>query len=237
MRIAIGLPAYGGKVVSHQGMTWIRLGSQLGLHPKCQVISFMTVDICGVDRARNYLLQQAREAKADWLLSIDSDVWIDRGDLFQMIEDGEKMEAAVIGPPVMMRGAVQKPMVYRFVNKIRPCVSDVCKRAEGHSGECIYDQEKAVVADGLDQNRQRTVEGHLVDVEHRKVSEVDAIGGSCLAINLHRIGQSQFCFTPTISEDLEFCRQVKEIDGKILVDGRIRTCHMDRTSSILVWEK
>lgn len=211
MRIAIGLPAYGGKVVSHQGMTWIRLGSQLGLHPDCQVIGFMPVDICGIDRARNYLLQQAREAKADWLLMIDSDVWIDRGDLFQMIEDGEKMGAAVIGPPVMMRGAVQKPMVYRFKRLARMNVSD--GSVEAH------------------------VEGVLHDVEAGKVSEVDAIGGSCLAINLHRIGQSQFCFTPAISEDLEFCRQVKEIGEKILVDGRIRTCHMDRSSSILVWNE
>ena len=209
MRVGIGLPAYGGTVCAWQGITWLTLGARLGAHPNISLAMFLPVDICGVDRARNHLLKIARDSNLDWLLMMDSDVWVEgKGDLLKMIHDAEMRKASVVGPSVIMRGAKQVPMVYKFEEKA--------------SQEIIG---------------QKTVEGKLFEPKAGEVTEVDAIGGSCMAIHLKRTEGCYFAFTGNVSEDLEFCRQVREKGGKVLVDGRIRTCHLDRqTSIILVWE-
>ncbi len=56
--------------------------------------------------------------------------------------------------------------------------------------------------------------------------DVDAIGAACMAINLQLLGDAVFQFTDTLSEDLEFCRQIKEQGGKILVDTSVKTAHL-----------
>lgn len=56
--------------------------------------------------------------------------------------------------------------------------------------------------------------------------KVDAVGAALMAINLRKIGFATFKFTDRLSEDLEFCRQVRENGGKILVDKRVETGHL-----------
>jgi hypothetical protein len=50
-------------------------------------------------------------------------------------------------------------------------------------------------------------------------------------VNLHEIERTKatFRFTDELSEDLEFCRQVREGSGKIFVDTRVRTAHLSRS--------
>jgi hypothetical protein len=95
--------------------------------------TFITMDVCGVDRARNYLLAHAMAQGADWLLMVDSDTWTDNGGgLLTMILAGAQLEATIIGAPVY-RSVDGKQMlnVYQREDGKRVCIDPRDMRAGG----------------------------------------------------------------------------------------------------------
>lgn len=70
-----------------------------------------------------------------------------------------------------------------------------------------------------------------------RLVKVDAIGGACMAINLHKIGDAMFSFTDEDSEDLNFCKQIREQSGKIFIDPRVKTSHLGKAQSIIYQPK
>lgn len=175
------------------------------------------IDMNGIDNARNALLYTARQAKAvdagrgiDWLLMIDSDTWVQTGsELIRMIIDAEDKQAAIVGAPVMMRG-IQSPVnVFRYVEQ---------RRIEGES--------KVVRVEPIPVGKLAS------DSRSGELYEVDGIGAAVMAVCLNRIKDATFRFVNrdgvSISEDLEFCRQVKTVGGSIYADLRVSTHHVNK---------
>lgn len=201
IKIALGLPAYRGRIASQHAATWFSLGKYLGAMSNSSEplfeSSIITVDCNGVDRARNNLLAHAMSTGHEWLLMLDDDTWIEGDDpggaLFSMMWDGlHTQKAAVVGAAVRRRGA-EGLNVYR--------------KTDGRYSSINLGKIGVALASAR----------HI---------DVDAIGAACMAINLQLLGDAVFQFTDTHSEDLEFCRQIKEAGGKILVDTNVKTAHL-----------
>jgi hypothetical protein len=192
---------------------WLELGSALAQSfERFELAMFGYVDISPVDRARNMLMARAMLASADWLLMVDADTWVESAtsaadaglSLLRMISDADRAGATVVGAPVVCRTTA------------------------------LDDKPKLSVWHGVVQTTQTANPDGLLAVRYQAatsvfgVGECDAIGAACMAINLHKVGDAHFAFTPDLSEDLEFCRQVRAMGGKIIVDGRVRTGHLAR---------
>lgn len=201
LNLAVGVPAYGGKLVSEHARMFLELGNSLACSSeRFELVMFATADINGVDRARNFLLAGAMIKSADWLLMIDADTWVESNDvsvdagflLLRMISDADRAEATIVSAPVILR-AVAKPD-----NSSLPMA--------------IYSETEA---------------GHIA-VTQAVSGQAYAVGAACMAINLHKIAEAKFQFTDDLSEDLDFCRQIRGLGGKIIVDARVRTGHLSR---------
>lgn len=221
LKLAIGLPAYGGQVSAHHARMWLELGNVLGASSdRFQLIGFNYLDMNPIDRARNFLLADAMRRGADWLFMIDADTWIvgdqheDAGfQLLRMISDAERREAAIVMAPVMARQVdptKRTVMAYRVAGEANPSIDSVDGRGQGHTPITLADEKRGLV-------------------------EVDAGATACMAIDLHQAnnrGMAIFQFTPELSEDLFFCKTVREHGGKIFVDTRVRTAHLSRPAPI-----
>lgn len=197
VKIAVGVPAYGGKVAVGQAKMWLAFGAAMRsaiVAGHANFTAFVTMDVCGVDRARNFLLAHAMAQGADWLLMVDADTWTDNGGgLLTMILAGKQLGAAVIGAPVY-RSVDGKQMlnVYQRENDQRVCIDPRDMRAGGI-----------------------------------QPFEVDSIGSAVMAVNLHKVpADLSFKFTEDTSEDLYFCEGIKKAGGKIYCDRRIDTSHI-----------
>jgi len=197
IKIAVGIPAYGGRVAVGQAKQWLAFGA--AMHKAISIghadfTTFITMDVCGVDRARNFLLAHAMAQGADWLLMVDADTWTDNGGgLLAMILAGAKLGAAIIGAPVY-RSVDGKQMlnVYWRENDQRVCINPRDMRAGGI-----------------------------------QPFEVDSIGSAVVAIDLHQVPVDlSFKFTEDVSEDLYFCDGIKKAGGKIYCDRRVETNHI-----------
>jgi hypothetical protein len=207
--LAIALIAYGGQVTSNQALMWLTLGSSLQDRRRFRLIQSNTWDINPVDRARNVALASAMAADADWLLMLDADVFAQRGlsgqsggwALLNMIDDADAAGFDVVAAPVVRRLNAPLPMVYRLR-----------------------------VAD----NWLLPIENIDLETEPRGLVPIDAAATAIMAINLHAVGEASFRFVEAgpnqqgLSEDLEFCRQMKAQGRKIACDTRIVTGHMAR---------
>lgn len=69
----------------------------------------------------------------------------------------------------------------------------------------------------------------------RGFNEVDEVGAACMAVNMHAVNQAnaRFEFTEALSEDREFCRQMRAAGHRICVDGRVRTGHLSKPPPLL----
>lgn len=70
-------------------------------------------------------------------------------------------------------------------------------------------------------------------LDHHRYEEVDAIGGAVIAINLHRIHNVDFRWRykengRSVSEDINFCQNLRAFDEKVYLDTRVRTKHVDK---------
>lgn len=210
IKLAIGIPAYGGQVSAAHAHMWLELGAMLrGSDERFKLGMFGYADVNGVDRARNYLVAGAMLKECDWLFMIDADTFveadrrqadIDAGFMIlRMISDAERAGATIVSAPVIRRVAASDKREF-----------------------AVY---RSVPASNQHRSGHEALTSLTWDVP---LIPAFAVGAACMAINLHQIGDSMFKFTETLSEDLEFCRQIRELGGKILVDTRVRTGHMSR---------
>jgi GT2 family glycosyltransferase len=119
LKLAVGLPAYRGQICAAQSIMWAQFGAAVARQPDdVQIVMFAHVDTCGIDRARNALVRQAIVAKADWLLSVDSDTFAVAGkDLLRMILE-RPADAAAVGAAVIRRGETTRaPNVWRWTGE------------------------------------------------------------------------------------------------------------------------
>ncbi len=208
INLAVGLPCYGGKLCAEQARMWVEFGNTLGASAeRFKLVMFGYVDINGIDKARNQLVHDAITARADWLLMIDADTWVEStgtaGDdagfqILRMISEAERHAppAAIVGAAVVRRQLADD---------------------RGADAVAVYDSAGTRLASNeLD----------------RPFTEVGAIGAAVMAINIGRTLDANFAFVETASEDLNFCRQVRERGGLILIDSRVRTGHLSRQAPL-----
>lgn len=119
IKLAIGTPAYRGIIASGQSRMWLGLGVALGqVREHIELVAMIDLDMNGIDNARNTLLDAARDAKADWLLMLDSDTWCEPGKLLvRMILDAEARSAAIVAAPVAVRGVASGLNVKRWIEE------------------------------------------------------------------------------------------------------------------------
>lgn len=204
IKLAVGLPAYRGIIASGQAKMFMEIGAALAKSKEAiQLIMIADIDVCGVDRARNMLVAHAMKQGADWLLMVDSDTWVDAGqDLIRMVIEAPQ-DAALVGAAVRVRGTGALN-VFRVDDKT--------------------DEMVAITADEMTTIKLGT---------SKRYEEVDAIGGAVIAINLHRIHNVDFRWRykengRSVSEDINFCQNLRAFDEKVYLDTRVHTKHVDK---------
>lgn len=212
-RITVGVPAYGGFVHAGQIRMWMELGNAIGASPeRFELMSVGYVDVNGIDRARNLLLATALQTGSDWLLMIDADTWVealgeeDAGfQLLRMISDAERAEATIVGAAVAHRGAP--------------------------------DAEHSVMV--YVENPESSAPGSLTKIPivgmPRRLHKVDALATAVFAVDVRRIGETQF-HAPSqlgeLGEDLRFCQSIAAQGGTVFVDPRVNTRHLGRAAHL-----
>ncbi len=242
IKLAIGVPSYGGKLLAEHMRMWIEVGGILMNSPeRFQLIMHAHFDINPVDRARNMIVAKAMELGADWLFMVDADTWVegygegkdhvDAGfQILRMISEAERADATIVSAPVYKRSLgtdrIRELAVYRRGSEpnafMDPSGEDAPLDTVGNPRTMM-----PVSADALDCPLPGwTRVGNL--------HPVDAVGAACCALNLAKINEydAWYRFTDKLSEDLELCRQVRVADGKIFVDRRVRTGHLSRAFPI-----
>lgn len=228
--LAIGTPAYGGHIDREHAGMWFSLGfamrdTQAVILP---TLGPLTPDVQPTCQARNRLLKQAIEARADWLLSIDADVVHDGGgelnggyDLIQMVLDGQRRGAAIIGAAVPQRSGDPHLMAYKETT------------ASG------YDPDTGVHQENRGGAGFRPIDAADVDEcgdGANLVIPVARVSGSCWAINVDWVARCMpnppwFTFAykdgtlRQLGEDMWFCDRVRERGGAILCDRRFTPRH------------
>lgn len=215
LRIAFGIPAYGGLISAGHARMWLELGAILASSPeRFELATMMFIDTQPVDRTRNLIVERALAAKADWLLMIDADTYVVDDEngagfpLLRMISDADRAGAMLVGAPYVLRGDTEHLAVYRSIS---------------------VDATDRMLGWPLGHKPIKVSEGP------RQMYEAFAVGTGCVGLDLRDVAQHemQFRFTDDLSEDLDMCRQIRNLGGKILVDGRITTAHMSRSMPLM----
>lgn len=201
--LAIGLPVYTGQLTAFAQRMWLSVGATLAASTRFRYVGTTLVETCGIDVARNTLVAAAMRQQADWLLMVDADTWHDDGfDILTMISDADRAGADVV--------AAQVP-----------------KRDPDDTHLMVY----------------RYVDGKRTNAKLGKQLEpIDAAATAMMAIRLAPVMERAppwFKFDwgsarlkPTLSEDLYFCKQVRDAGGLILGDGRFVAKHLQRPQII-----
>jgi hypothetical protein len=201
IRLAVGIPAYSSRVsaghmlqAGQLAWAWAKAGLPAPL--------FVTVDTAGVDKARNLLVAKARDAKCDWLLMCDADTYYPIPQaIFQMIHEGDRRQAAVIGAPVKMR----KRPGYNV--------------SRGEKFALVPEEEwrKQVIAVDRIGTAFTAVNMHWLGDKwpHSPWFKFEHLEG---------------LVPETVGEDYWFCGGVKQRGGTILADGRFEPVHVEASN-------
>ena len=207
IKLGLGIPAYGAQLTAEHAQMWLEIGAMLGRSERFTLGMFGFADVCPVDKARNYLLAHAMQSGCDWLFMIDDDTFV-RADRSVDDADAGFFILRMISEAARLDAAiVAAPVLHRGRN-------EYMVYTEGPNDKPVAVTDLIRAAPG----------GHF-----GAFFPAHAVATACIAINLHKIGESMFKFTDELSEDLDFCRQIRELGGKILVDTRVRTGHMSRS--------
>lgn len=203
LKLAIGLPVYTGQITAFAQRMWLSLGATLASSTRFQYVGTTLIETCGIDVARNRLVASAHQQGADWLLMIDADTWHDDGfDILTMVSDADRAGAAVV--------AAQVP-----------------KRDPDDTHLMVY----------------RYVNGRRTNaILGKQLEPIDAAATAMMAIRLSAVedfAPPWFMFewrghalTPALSEDLYFCKRIRDAGGLILGDGRFVAKHLQRPQVI-----
>lgn len=220
LKIGVITCNYGGQIVAEQARMWCEFGNVVGASSeRFRLACFGHVDMQPITKARNTAIAQAMTRGVDWLLMIDSDTWVlgqgedDAGFmLLRMISDAHRKGAILVGAPVVRRTMVPDCRDWRLA---------------------IYDdQDTGYVGAPLS----------WLEVQPRSLVPIHAIGAACIAINLNALAEIDsdtkplmFDWPDDLSEDLDFCRQIRTRTGpdKIFADPRVRTAHLSKAYPLL----
>lgn len=205
LKIAVGIPAYGDTLTAHHARMWLEFGNVLGAsHEKFRLGLFETIDVNPIDKARNMLLAHAITTQCDWLLMVDADTWV----------EGYGDEDAGFQLLRMIADAHRNDATI-------VCAAVVPRGGapEGPSMVWVKDDNRMVSVYELGNER------HLV--------EIHSCATACIAIDVRKAAEynAHFKFSE-LSEDLDFCKQVREAGGKIFCDPRVRTGHKSRPAAL-----
>lgn len=218
INLAIGCPAYGGSVIAQQNRMWLELGNAIGGSPdRFRLTMFGNVDVQPIDKARNMLIAYAMTRSSNWLFSVDADTWVestkdeDAGfQILRMISEADRLGAVIASAAVVKRTGAETLDVGRAAYEL-----------------AVY--ENPTVAD-----KHVGVAPSWLEGKGRRLVPVYAVGAACFALNLTKLASIEpaimYRFTPQLSEDLDFCAQLRQHFGEkaVLVDPRIRTGHQSR---------
>jgi hypothetical protein len=207
IKLAIGLPSYGSRIQAQAAEMWMTLGSCLAdSRERFELVKFSIVDVCGVDVARNRLVEEAITAKADWLFMVDSDTWHHDGfDILSMISKADREGAAVVVAPVPKRDPNDPHlMIYRQLGTERDSVHR--KILDNHPFELVPIDSAATAFMAM------------------RVSFVEKLPKPWFRFQYIE-GTNRF-----VSEDLGFCAAVKENGGKIFAYREFTCKHLHRPS-------
>lgn len=210
LKLGIGLPAYGGRVSMYVGEALFHLGYALASAENRFVFSsFAKLDVCGVDIARNRIVDSAIQAGLDWVLMIDSDThWEPENafDVLQMISSADHAGAAVVAAPVPKRDPSDSHlMVYRETGAGRVPLTREQLASEGMSDPLVDITSAATALMAIDVG---FVKEKLSPPWFRFVWQDDSI--------------------KFLSEDLYFCGRVLAAGGRIVCDSRFIARHLQR---------
>lgn len=235
LKLAIGLPAYGGKIIAEQARMWAELGNTCGAsNERFRLTMFGHVDVNPIDRARNLLVAQAMLHNSDWLFMVDADTYVEAfGDedagmqILRMISDADRLGCMLVSAAVVLRG----------------------KADDGTHKLAVYDRNR----DG----KYKPQPIDWIHTQNRRLIPVDAVGAACFAINVRKLAEIEpallYQFTDTLSEDLGMCRAlldpqvgaVRDADGRVIrereispnfvmVDPRVLTGHVGKPEILSV---
>jgi hypothetical protein len=227
--LAVGLPAYGGKVDAFHFQMGVMLGHALAANEgRINLLGMGVKDENPIADARNLLVWEALklEPSVDWFLMIDADTYHegdDAGlDILRMIKAGHQLGAAIIGAPVRARGMVDHPRTV--------WIEDEVSRIQ------VAGRPAPIPSQSLASE----------DYYHSSVKECTRIGGAFTAVNLNWLRANMpdppwYAHEPMMQgppqsrlrgygEDLSFCDRVRIRGGKIFVDGRFFPMHVMQPS-------
>lgn len=223
LKISLGVPAYGSMVHAGHIRMWAEIGNTIGASPdRFQLTDLGYVDLNGIDRARNWLLAKAFKLGADWLVMIDADTWIESVGA----EDAGFQLARMVSDADRAGAIIVGAPVAR-------------RGAERH--------EVMVYRGDPRSSKPGQLEPISVEELGRGLKPVDALATAVFAVKITAIGECRFKFTDELSEDLDFCAQVRNhaalsserpFDSSrqgpvpILVDTRVNTRHLSRPVAI-----
>lgn len=206
LKLFIGVPAYGGFVRSETIQMWIELGASLAdACDRFALAGILVIDTQPIDRARNFLVAHAMQANADWLLMIDADTWV-----------------SPINSPVHPPDDAGYQLLRMISEADRASVTVVGAPVQRRGHEGINVAGVPLVGSGSQHEE-------MVD---RMLRSCNSIGAAIMAIRLDKLGEISFKWTDTLGEDLNLCKDVREAGGRVYVDGRVKTAHMDRPAPL-----
>ncbi len=185
IRIGVGIPAYMSKVSAGHMMqagqlawAWAKAGLPAPL--------FLTVDSAGVDKARNLLVAKATLQA-----------------IYQMIADGDKAGAAVIGAPVKMRN--------------RPGYNV----SRGDKYELVAEEEW----------RKKVVDVDRIGSAFTAIN-MRWMAANWPLSPWFKFDHIEGPNPESVGEDYYFCAQVKARGGAILADGRFEPIHVGASNEV-----
>lgn len=214
IRLGIGLPAYGGKIDMNASRMWMSMGFALeSASNRFQLVGHSLVDVCGVEVARNRLVEEAIAADADWLLMIDADSWVDDAfSILQGVSSAARSGAVAYAIPTPRRGGADTHlMIYRDVGGVRQALT-------------ANELAAAKIAHG--------------DTPGTALVPVDSAATAMMAFDVRFVREKlappwfrfewKYGTTTFVSEDLAFCRRLTEAGGRIVADASIVAHHRQR---------
>ncbi len=210
IKLGVGIPAYGGKVVSNHCEMFLSLGITLAAsEQRFSFVMLSLMDTCGVDIARNRIFESAFAHQCDWVLMVDCDTYHTDGyNILRMISEADRIEdAAVVVAPVPKRDPMDsRLMIYKHNDK----------------GQRIPIKQHELEIDKLTEIDSAATALMAVNINFVK-SKLTPPWFRFVYVD----GTTRF-----LSEDLHFCQLVKANGGKIFADGRFKPNHLQRPEII-----
>lgn len=201
IKLGIGIPAYGGNVAMQHVSMWLGMGFALASTIERFTLRMLTpVDVCGIDVARNRLVQEAINADCDWLLMVDADTWHEDGfNILQAISTADRNHDTVVIVPTPRRDNDNPHLM-------------------------IYDENLKAIGDTLDTTKQSKVAYGATSMIAIDVTFLRQKMEPPWFQFIYRPGGIK----PERSEDMYFCDRVRAAGGTVVAEGRFRANHRGR---------